>query len=163
MKPHQVFARLSPERAFALLSKVQEKLPGVYTQAVGAACVTLKARPQFMMKQPPAKRAAFVRQALSRVAAGSIAEEVLAAYFLEVRRDLLTEWLDALGIEHENGVLKQDDPPEPAREKIAAAVAKFREGADPEDRQLLLEAFAAQNAVQWPALDEVLGLEAAAS
>jgi hypothetical protein len=163
MKPHQVFARLSPERAFALLAKVQEKLPGVYTQAVGAACVTLKTRPQFMMKQPPEKRAAFVRQALSRFAAAPIAEEVLAAYFLEVRRDLLTEWLDALGIEHENGVLKQDDPAEPAREKLVAAVAKFREGADPEDRQLLLEAFAAQSAVEWPALDAVLGVEASPS
>jgi hypothetical protein len=160
MKPHQVFARLSPERAAALLSKVQEKLPGVYTQAVGAACVTLKARPQFMMKQPPQKRAQFVRQALSRFAASPIAEEVLAAYFLEVRRDLLTEWLDALGIEHENGVLKSDDPPQPPRERIEAAVATFRNGADAEDRQLLLEAFAAQSAVEWPALDALLDVEA---
>jgi hypothetical protein len=161
MKPHQVFARMSPERAFELLSKVQEKLPGVYTQAVGAACVTLKARPQFMMKQPKEKRAQFVRQALSRFAAAAIAEEVLAAYFLEVRRDLLTEWLDALGIEHENGVLKQDHPQEPARETIASAVAKFRGGEGAEDRQLLLEAFAAQSAVEWPALDAELGVEAA--
>jgi hypothetical protein len=44
-----------------------------------------------------------------------------------------------------------------------AAVAKFREGADPEDRQLLLEAFAAQSAVEWPALDAVLGVETAPS
>ena len=161
MKPHQVFARLSEERAFALLEKVKEKLPGVYTQAVGAACVTLKARPQFMMKQPKQKRAQFVKQALSRFAAGPIAEEVLAAYFLEVRRDLLTEWLDALGIEHENGVLKQDNPAAPAREQLETAVAKFRGGADPDDRQLLLEAFAAQSAVTWPALDALLGVEAA--
>lgn len=161
MKPHQVFARMSPERAFELLSKVQEKLPGVYTQAVGAACVTLKARPQFMMKQSKEKRAQFVRQALSRFAAAPIAEEVLAAYFLEVRRDLLTEWLDALGIEHENGVLKSDDPAEPPREKLEQAVASFRGGEGPEDRQLLLEAFAAQSAVEWPALDALLGLEAA--
>lgn len=160
MKPHQVFARLTPERAFALLSKVQEKLPGVYTQAVGAACVTLKARPQFMMKQSKEKRAAFVRQALSRFAASPIAEEVLAAYFLEVRRDLLTEWLDALGIEHENGVLKNDDPAEPPRERLEAAVTAFRAGSDADDRQLLLEAFAAQSAVAWPALDAILGLDA---
>jgi hypothetical protein len=161
MKPHQVFARMSPERAFELLTKVQEKLPGVYTQAVGAACVTLKARPQFMMKQPKEKRAHFVRQALSRFAAGPIAEEVLAAYFLEVRRDLLTEWLDALGIAHENGILKNDNPTEPSRAALEAAVGKFRAGEGAEDRQLLLEAFAAQSAVEWPVLDAVLGLEAA--
>jgi hypothetical protein len=161
MKPHQVFGRLSPERAFALLTRVQEKLPAVYTQAVGAACVTLKARPQFMMKQSKEKRASFVRQALSRLAAAPIAEEVLAAYFLEVRRELLTEWLDALGIEHENGILKNDNPAEPSRDVIEAAVAKFRTGADAEDRQLLLEAFAAQSAVEWPTLDALLGLKSA--
>jgi hypothetical protein len=161
MKSHQVFARMSPERAFELLTRVQEKLPGVYTQAVGAACVTLKARPQFLMKQSKEKRASYVRQALSRFAAGPIAEEVLAAYFLEVRRDLLTEWLDALGIEHENGILKNDNPAEPARGTIEAAVAKFRGGDGPADRQLLLEAFAAQSAVEWPALDALLGVGAA--
>ncbi len=161
MKPHQIFARMSPERAFELLTKVQEKLPGVYTQAVGAACATLKARPQFMMKQSKEKRAHFVRQALSRFGAATIAEEVLAAYFLEVRRDLLTEWLDALGIEHENGILKSDNPAEPSRETIEAAVGKFRAGEGAEDRQLLLEAFAAQTAVEWPALDALLAFEVA--
>jgi hypothetical protein len=158
MKPHQVFARMSPERAFELLSKVHEKLPGIYTQAVGAACVTMKTRPQFMMKQSKEKRAQLVRSALSRFAAAPIAEEVLAAYFLEVRRDLLTEWLDALGIEHENGILKHDNPAEPSREQLAAAVAKFRGGEGADDRQLLLEAFAAQSAVEWPGLDALLGV-----
>ena len=161
MKPHQVFARMSPARAFEMLTKVQEKLPGVYTQAVGAACVTLKARPQFLMKQSKEKRAHYVRQALARFAAAQIAEEVLAAYFLEVRRDLLTEWLDALGIEHENGILKNDNPAQPTRGEIEAAVAKFRSGEGADDRQLLLEAFAAQSAVEWPALDALLGVEAA--
>ena len=161
MKSHQVFGRMSPQRAFEVLSQVQEKLPGLYTQAVGAACVTLKARPQFLMKQSKEKRAQYVRQALSRFAAGTIAEEVLAGYFLEVRRELLTEWLDVLGIEHENGILKNDDPSEPARDQLDAAVAKFRSGEGAEDRQLLLEAFAAQSAVEWPGLDAVLGVEAA--
>lgn len=161
MKAHQVFSRMSQERALEMLTRVYEKLPGVYNQAVGAACVTLKARPQFMMKQSKEKRAQFVRQALSRFAAAPIAEEVLAAYFLEVRRDLLTEWLDALGVEHENGILKNDDPAQPTREALEAAIAKFRAGEGAEDRQLLLEAFAAQSAVEWPALDALLGIEAA--
>ena len=156
MKPHEIFGHMSQERALHVLQQVKAKLPGVYTQAVGAACVTLKARPQFMMKQSKEKQAQFVRSALARFAASPIAEEVLAAYFLEVRRDLLTEWLDALGIEHENGILKQDNPAEPSREKLSEAVAKFRAGDGGDDRELLLHAFAAQSAVEWPALDALL-------
>jgi hypothetical protein len=156
MKPYEIFGLMSQERALHVLQQVKAKLPGVYTQAVGAACVTLKARPQFMMKQSKEKQAQFVRSALARFAASPIAEEVLAAYFLEVRRDLLTEWLDALGIEHENGILKQDNPAEPAQEKLSQAVAKFRAGEGAEDRELLLRAFAAQSAVEWPALDALV-------
>jgi hypothetical protein len=159
MKPHQVFARMTPERAVELLGAIKQKLPAVYTQAVGAACVTLHARPQFMMKQPADKRAHFVRQALSRVAAAPIAEEVLAAYFLEVKRDLLVEWLDAVGVEHENGALKQDEPPCPPRAELEAALARFRAGEGSADRELLIEAFAAQSAVSWPLLDELIGVD----
>lgn len=158
MKPHQVFARMKPERAVALLGAIKQKLPGVYTQAVGAACFTLKARPQFLMKQSNEKRAELIRQALARVAAAPIAEEVLAAYFLEIRRELLVEWLDALGIDHENGILKNEDPQAPAQEALEVAVAKFRAGEDAADRELLLEAFAAQGAVEWPSLDALLGV-----
>jgi hypothetical protein len=156
MKPHEIFGRMSQERAFHVLQQVKAKLPAVYTQAMGAACVTLKARPQFLMKQPKDKQAQFVRSALARFAASPIAEEVLAAYFLEVRRDLLTEWLDALGIEHENGILKQDNPAEPAREKLAEAIARFRTGEGADDRELLMQAFAAQSAVEWPGLDALI-------
>ena len=157
MKPNQVFARMTPERAVELLAALKQKVPGIYTQAVGAACVTLHARPQFMMKQSAEKRGHFVRQALARVAAAPIAEEVLAAYFLEVRRELLIEWLDALAIEHENGILKNEQPPAPPPDRLEAAVAKFRAGEGAADRALLLEAFAAQDAIDWPALDALLG------
>jgi len=156
VKAYQVFARMTPERAHALLEGLRKEAPGVYSQALGAASVWLRARPQFVMKQSPEKRAQLVRQALSRVATNVIAEEVLAAYFLQVRKPLLVEWLDAIGLEHEEGSLKADAPPEPERFALEKAVAAFRKPEDGADRELLLQAFAAQTAIEWPVLETLV-------
>jgi hypothetical protein len=156
VKAYEVFAHMAPERAHALLEGLRKEAPGVYTQALGAASVWLRARPQFVMKQSPEKRAQYVRRALSRVASNLLAEEVLAAYFLQVKKALLVEWLDALGLEHEEGSLRADAPPEPERGVLEKAVAAFRKPDDAVDRELLLEAFAAQSAIDWPALERLL-------
>jgi hypothetical protein len=89
-----------------------------------------------------------------------ISEEMLAVYFLECRNDLLVEWLDGLGLEHEKGTLKGEDaPPEPPAAKLAEALEGFRKNAkddDRADRELLLKAFAAQTSITWPELDKLL-------
>ena len=159
MKAYQVFAHMSPERTHALLESLREGAPAVYTQALAAASAWLRARPQFVRKQSPAKRAQLVRQALARVSTSIVAEEVLAAYFLQVKRPLLIEWLDAVGLEHEEGGLKSDATPEPARSVLEQALAAYRaKPDDAADRALLLEAFAAQSAIDWPALEELIGV-----
>lgn len=157
MKAYQVFARMSPERTHALLESLREGAPAVYTQALAAASAWLRARPQFVRKQSPDKRAQLVRRALARVSTSIVAEEVLAAYFLQVKKPLLIEWLDAVGLEHEDGGLKSHAPPEPARSVLEKALADYRaKPHDAADRELLLEAFAAQSAIDWPALEELI-------
>lgn len=158
MKAYQVFARMTPERTHLLLESLREGAPGVYMQALAAASAWLRARPQFVLKQSPDKRAKLVRQALARFSTSIVAEEVLAAYFLQVKKPLLVEWLDAVGLEHEDGGLKSDAPPEPARSVLEKAVAAYRaKPDDAADRELLLEAFAAQSAIDWPVLEELIG------
>ena len=161
MKAYQVFARMTPERTHALLESLREGAPAIYTQALAAASAWLRARPQFVLKQSPEKRAKLVRQALARFSTSIVAEEVLAAYFLQVKKPLLIEWLDLIGLEHEDGGLKADAPPQPERAALEKAVAAYRaKPDDAEDRALLLEAFAAQTAIEWPALEELIGAPA---
>jgi hypothetical protein len=158
VKAYQVFARMTPERTHALLESLREGAPAVYTQALAAASAWLRARPQFVLKQSPEKRAKLVRQALARFSTSIVAEEVLAAYFLQVKKPLLVEWLDAVGLEHEDGGLKADAPPEPDKKQLEKAVAAYRAKTDDvDDRTLLLEAFAAQSAIEWPTLEALIG------
>ena len=154
MRSHQVFARMTPEHAARVMAVLAEKSPAIYTQAVAATSTTMKFRPKFLMRQPADKRANMVRRTLARVRANDLAEEVLATYFLECRKELLTEWLDAVGLEHDEGILKNDHPPSPAKKQLEKAVRGYLRGDDGEDRELLVRAFAAQSAIDWPDLAE---------
>ncbi len=157
MRPHEIFATMPPERAEALLRQLAEKSPEMFRQVVGAAAASMKSRPQYLMKQPFDKRAAAVRRCLSRVAASPVAEEMLAVYFLECRPELLTEWLDQIGLEHEDGILKGDEaPPEPDAAELTKHVGDYRGKDDDPDRDLLLRAFAAQTSIEWPGLEAAL-------
>jgi hypothetical protein len=159
VRPYQLFAAMKPEQARALLEVLKEKAPIAWAQALGLTAGAIKARPVFLQRQPPERRAELMRKALSRVASDPIAEEMLAVYFLECRNELLVDWLDRIGVEHEKGSLS-GDPAEPPAAKLREALEGFRKAAgddaDAADRELLLRAFAAQSSIAWPALDALL-------
>ena len=157
MRSYQVFAAMTPEEAERMLRVLSKESPAMFRQMVDAAAVSIKARPVFLRNQAFELRAKTIRRALARVSTNLVADELLAIYFLECRKPLLLEWLDLIGLKHEDGTLADDEPAQPEAKALAAAVEKYRGDGDDPDRELLLRAFAAQSAVSWPALDALLG------
>lgn len=156
MRSYQVFAGMAPDRAVAMMRVLSKQSPHMFRQAVDAAAVAIKARPVYMRRQPFDKRAEAVRRALARVVANPVADELLAVYFLECRKDLLLEWLDATGVKHDDGTLEDDEPDQPPEAALEKAAEAFLAAEKDPDRDLLLRAFAAQQSVDWPALDAFL-------
>ena len=156
MRSHEVFARMTPLQAEAFLNELRRDAAPVAQMALAAAAGAFKLRPTFLKRQPPAKQAEWMRKALARGTMASVAEEILAEYFLGHQKSLLIEWLDAIGLEHEEGVLKVGTPAAPERARLEQAVLKFASGENPERRRLLLTAFAAQSAIDWPDLEALL-------
>ena len=156
MRSYQVFAAMSPDLAVSVMSGISKDSPQMYKQALLAASASMNARPVYIQKLPFEKQVAAVRRTLSRVAANAVAEEILAIYFLECRKDLLTEWLDLLGLKHEDGILEADSPAAPKKAALQKARDAFCKADDDADRSLLLSAFAAQSAIEWPDLEALL-------
>lgn len=156
MRSYQIFAAMSPDRAAAVMSGLSESAPQMFKQALLAASASMNARPVYLQRQPFEKQVGAVRRALSRVAANNVAEEILAVYFLECRKELLIEWLDLLEIEHEDGILEADAPIAPKKADLQKARDSFCGVDDDADRSLLLNAFAAQSAIDWPDLEALL-------
>ena len=122
MKPNQIFAAMTAERCEEILSAISKESPETSKQIVAASAIALKYRPQYLFKQKAAKRAASVRSALARVQSVQLAEELLAVYFLQCRLELLTEWLDLLGLEHEEGILQDEVVESPEASLLAEHV-----------------------------------------
>lgn len=156
MRANEVFSWLGQAEQGELLREIVEQNPAVAAVALAAAAEAFRLRPQFLRRQPPEKRVEWVRRALSRPAAAATAEQVLAQYFLEARRELLVELLDLLKVPHEDGELTDLQPAPPEADALRKAVVKFRKGKDRPHRELLLRAFAAQAAVRWPDLDALV-------
>ena len=156
MRSYQVFAGMTPERTGSLMAVLADKAPMIYASAIHLASAALKSRPAYLQRQPQEKRAAAIRRALSRIASNDVAEEVLAVYFLECRKELLIEWLDLLGVAHEEGILSEATPSTPDGATLRKAAKRFLGPEDDGDRALLLEAFAAQGSIDWPDLEALL-------
>jgi hypothetical protein len=148
-----VYRSFTPEEAEAFFLEMREELRPLYAQAEQAASETLRVRPVFLRKQPFAKRAQMFRKALSLRVNRQTASEILAAFFLERYEAEVAELLDMLGLEHEDGVLQDQAPAEPEAALLEEVVGKFLGGESPLMRSLLLRAFAAQAAIDWPALN----------
>ena len=156
MRSNEIFSRMNADEALAFLEEAHREAPRVEEIALSAAAGAFRLRPVFLRRQPRKRQAEWMRQALARTALAGVAEEVLAEYFLEYHNDLLSEWLDALGLEHEKGVLKTEAPVCPKPADLTKLVADFRKGNDPLRRELLMRAFAAQSAIDWPDLEALL-------
>ena len=156
MRPHQIIAGLSGEEFEKIMGAIEAESPEALQSTTVAAAQVLKFRPKFLLKQPPAKRLSSIKGALSRVTAAALAEELLAVYILKCRLPLLEEWLDLMGLEHEEGILTDDDVVCPGADELAQKVETFRKGDDPGERELLMRVFNAQTAIDWPALEELL-------
>ena len=156
MRAHHVIGKMSPGDFERVFGKLNEESPESIQGATIGAAQILKFRPKFLLKQPLAKRINSIKGALSRVTGNQISEELLAVYFLKCRLDLLEEWLDLMGLEHEEGILTQEELPCPEEAELKQKVERFRDGEADEDRELLIRVFASQPAIDWPALEALL-------
>lgn len=155
MRPHQIFSAMSPEDSERIMGRISEEAPDIFRQTVAAAAAALKFRPQYLQKQPVAKRVAAIKRSMARPAASPLAEELFAIYFLKCRLELLTTWLDLLGLKHEEGILTDNDIVCPEAAELEKKLTAFRSSKD-EDCELLLQVFAGQTAIEWPALDALI-------
>jgi hypothetical protein len=91
----------------------------------------------------------------------SIAGRALVLYHLADQRALMGRFLDGLGIEHENGLIKEDSAkPEAAR--LAPAAADLAREFPADDVRLYLTTLLCQDPDTWGDLDEIVkGLGAA--
>jgi hypothetical protein len=85
----------------------------------------------------------------------AIAGRALVLYHLSDQRPLMGAFLDKLGIEHDNGLIKEDSA-KPDADKLAPAAAALGREFPPDDVRLYLTTLLCQDPETWQGLDEIV-------
>lgn len=125
-----------------------------HAEAVMAIAQRLKFRAKSVQALPVERRAKHLAQ-LSDVSE-AIATRALISYHFAAKRDLMGAFLDALGIEHEDGLIKAEEVEPPSADRLRAAVETMRASFPEEDVELYLRTLAALDGDTWAHVDEVL-------
>ena len=169
MKASEIFASLSPATAERVLSHLQEAEKSTYKVAIQTLATQRKLRPVFVERKPRAERHAWLQHALGRPSGEQIAGNLLQMWLLATQAPMLCDFLDALGIAHDEhgGIDSLPDCPPP--EKLDAAIDGLLAKYPAETVAVYLHCFQAMDIAGWPPLaaklaeDERLRLPAAAA
>ncbi|MBV8375731.1 MAG: hypothetical protein JO279_01890 [Verrucomicrobia bacterium] len=159
MKCYEIFGRLSPELRNEIFGYLLEFEKPVYKAMVQNIAARRKLRPVFIERKPKPERHSWLQQALSLKSCDDLAMQLLQIWLLGAQREMICEFLDSLGIQHDGKGVVENLPAEPAPEKLHATITKLLETRSPEVVAVYLYAFQAMDETGWSVLDETLAAD----
>jgi hypothetical protein len=149
----RVWKRLSAaERHSAANHLFAEPTPENVGAALGAIARARRMRPQAVRTMPAEDQARALAAILDP--GEPLAGSLLVALHLGERRPLLSAFLDALGLPHEDGILKDDAGETPTPDALRTAVGALA-GFPRDHVALYLNTLFLQDAERWAAIGEV--------
>jgi hypothetical protein len=154
-RPSQLWKQLSPERKVQAADAFwRDDNAGIeQEEAVATIAQRIKFRAKSVIAMPVEKKA---RQLATLPAVSEIvAARLLVSYHLEHQRAMMGQFLDALGIQHENGLIADEEMAPPPAEELKAAVKALTEAHPAEDVTLYLSTLVWQDPETWGGLADV--------
>ncbi len=152
---HELFGFMSPSLALEILTYAYETDKPLYRATLGAVAESRKLRPIFLERQPRPQRHATMLATLARPALDMVTSNLLRTWLLKKHKPMLADFLDALGITHQEGIV-EDLPASIDEAKLRAAVDTLVAKYPPEAVAVYLHAFSEMNEVEWPGLKTML-------
>ena len=146
---------MSPALALDILTYTHETDKPLYQASLNAVADARKLRPAYLKRQPRSHQHEMMVATLARPAMEVVAGNLLRVWLLKKHKQMLIDFLDGLGIAHEEGVVEQL-PPTMDDAKVRAAVDGLLAKHPPEAVAVYLHAFNKMNEVEWPNLKTML-------
>ena len=151
--PGKLWKHVPPERrveACAAFWEDEEDSIEQQAEALVAIASHFRFRPKTVRALPVEKKVRYLAS-LSGLS-DAVAGRVLVAYHLAHKRPMLAAFLDALGIAHDNGVLKAETLKAPEAGRLKDAAAKLRAAFPKEDVDLYFQTLLVQDSDVWGGL-----------
>ncbi len=146
---------MSPALANEILSFTFESDKPAYKAMMSGVAQAMRVRPVFLERQPRAQRHVAMMQALARPGQDAVAAGLLRAWLLKKHKAMLIDFLNALEIKNEEGVV-EDLPVAVEEAKLKAAVEILVNKYPHEAVAVYLNAFNDMNQANWPNLKTIL-------
>lgn len=156
-QPHEIVARLSPALTDQLFAFIQGKERKLYAATIDTLAKQRNFRPVFVERMPAPRRHAWMKEQLGRATNVTVAAQLLQIWFVGAHSDLLCDFLDALGIKHDDNGTIEDLPPPPEKAALGTAIDVIMTKHEPALVAAYLHSFQAlDDAGGWPSLAELL-------
>jgi hypothetical protein len=155
MTSHELFAAMSPGLATEILDFNHGQDRPIYRGALDAVAQARKLRAVFLERQPRGERQALMIESLSRPNLAMAADTLLRNWLLKQQTKVLVDFLDALQIKHEKGVV-EELPTTVEDAALRQAVDQLLTKHPPEVVAVYLHAFNVMNAESWGNLETLL-------
>ena len=164
---HTVWELMGEERRLAAAKTFWEnpQQKGAQLQVETLLSQRLKARPVFVKRLPPEKKAGYLARDMATMP--YLWDAVMISYHFAAHRPMLVDFLNALGIANEDGHYESGEAAQPpTADALETAVNTLLEKYDRTDVLVYLGAIVIQDAVFWanlqPIVDRLLAESAAA-
>jgi hypothetical protein len=155
-QPHEIFAHLSAPVAEQLFGFLFEKEKPLYKATIDTLSKQRKLRTIFVERKPRAERHEWMREVLGKKVNDGVAAHLLQIWLVGAHAKLLCDFLDGLGISHdENGTI-EELPTAPEKAKLQPVIEELLTKHDPGVVTVYLHAFQALDEKGWSSLEELL-------
>jgi hypothetical protein len=155
MTSYELFGAVSPNLAVEILEYSHSHDKPIYRAAMEAVAQARHVRGVFLERQPRAERHALMVDSLARPGLAVAADTLLRNWLLKRQTNVLVDFLDALQIKHDKGVV-EDLPKTVEDTTLRQAVEQLISRHPAEVVAVYLHAFNVMNAESWANLEQLL-------
>jgi len=146
---------MSPKLALEILTYTFESDKPLYRATLQAVAEARKVRTVFLERQPRTDRHSQMLSTLARPSLEMVTGNLIRAWLVKKHKDMLVDFLNALGIQHNEGVV-EDLPEAMADDKLRPAIDRLLAKYPPEAVAVYLHAFNDMNEANWANLKTML-------
>jgi hypothetical protein len=151
-RPSKLWRRMPLEQRIeaATIFWADEQSADQQLEAVSSIATHMKFRPRSVLSLAEERKARYLA-GLPNVS-DSVAARALVNYHLARHRPMMGDFLDRLGIPHDNGLIAEETIPKPEPEKLKQAVADLANTYSASDVALYLATLVSQDPETWEGL-----------
>jgi hypothetical protein len=146
---------MSPALASEILDYAYTSDKDVYRATLKAVAEARKLRPVYFERRPRPERHKEMLSLLTSPRLESVAETLLRAWLAKTQTPMLVDFLDAIGVPHEKGVV-DDFPPSIDDEKLKAGLEALLQKHPAEKAAIYLNTLAKTTGSSWENLKKLL-------